>query len=258
MNQNELRALLVQATEDRPAGISLMPSPAPRRNRVLVPALASLGVAAAVGISVVGVPGTETSAQAQVVAAVDNTSKESFRIHTTSGPKTFDGAFAPARREGFIVSSDGSETRFVGDLMYIRTGSGKWLAQPRIEGVLKDAPAAVRLVKLAPQDPQAALQELRSATQVREDGQAAGHGWTGTRFTFRLSGDGDLKRGKVTGSVEIDAEGRVRRLAMNFGDGHSTIEAFSDFGTPVSVTAPPADQVEQAPKAGDKDLGKKP
>ncbi|WP_436762225.1 hypothetical protein [Streptosporangium sp. V21-05] len=265
MNEKEIRALLVKATEDRPAGIDLMPAtpatPAPatpRRGpaRVLVP-IASIGVAAAVGVAALFLPAGQPSAQAQVAAAAETTSRESYRIHSTSGAKTFDGAFDPAQRVGVITrAGDGAETRFVGDLMYVRQQrEGKWTVSPRIEEELKSAPQTVALVKLAPLDPQTALRRLRSATDVREDGPASGQDWTGQRFTFSLKDEGEpgLKEavgepGEITGAVNVDDQGRVRRLEVTFGDtGQRNVLDFEDFGTPVTVTAPPADQVEQLP-----------
>ncbi|WP_440073423.1 hypothetical protein [Streptosporangium sp. OZ121] len=260
MNEKELRALLVRATEDRPAGIDLMPAmpapAAPRRGpaRVLAP-IASLAAAAAVGMVALLLPVGQSSAQAQVAAAAENTSRESYRIHGTSGAKTFDGAFDPAQRVGVITrAGDGAETRFVGDLMYVRQQrEGKWTVSPRVEAELRSAPQAVALVKLAPLDPQAALQRLRSATEVREDGSASGQGWTGQRFTFSLEDAGEpgfkgIAGGpvEITGAVSVDDQGRVRRLEVVFGDtGQRNVLDFGDFGTPVTVTAPPADQVEQ-------------
>ncbi|WP_440106243.1 hypothetical protein [Streptosporangium sp. H16] len=262
MNEKELRALLVRATEDRPAGIDLMPAmpapAAPRRGpaRVLAP-IASLAAAAAVGMVALLLPVSQSSAQAQVAAAAENTSRESYRIHGTSGAKTFDGAFAPAQRVGVITrAGDGAETRFVGDLMYVRQQrEAKWMVSPRVDAELKSAPQAVALVKLAPLDPQAALQRLRSATDVREDGSASGQGWTGQRFTFSLEDTGEPgfkeitdRPVEITGAVSVDDQGRVRRLEVVFGDiGQRNVLDFGDFGTPVTVTAPPADQVEQLP-----------
>ncbi|MET8155836.1 hypothetical protein ABZT47_05645 [Sphaerisporangium sp. NPDC005289] len=271
MNESELRTLLVRATEDRPAGIDLMPvtTRAPRRARSLVPVIATAGVAATVGTTVLVLLGGQPSAQAQVAAAVDNTSKESYRIHGDSGAKAFDGAFDPVRRVGVVNgrSGGGTDTIFIGDRMYIReAGAAKWHLYPRDQGQEKGAPAATALVKLAPQDPQAALQKLRSATDVHEDGTASGTGWTGRRFTFSLKDQkwtGPAGASKesfdATGSVEVDDQGRVRRLEVTFSDnGQRDVIDFADFGTPVTVTAPPADQVEQkpGPDPDDKPTGK--
>jgi hypothetical protein len=267
MNEKDFRALLIRATEDRPAGIDLMPvmpaMPKRRPSRVLVP-IASLGVAAAAGAIVLVVPVGQSSAQAQVAAAAENTSQESYRLHTTSGPRTWDGAFDPVHHVGVITQvGDGAETRFVGDLMYVKEQQkGKWTVSPRPEAELASAPEVIALVKLAELEPQAALQRLRSATDVRESGPASGQGWTGRRFVFSLedAGDSGSKEAwgdalKVTGAVNVDDQARVRRLEIAFSDnGERNVMEFNDFGTPVTVTAPPADQVVQPPD--DKQSGK--
>jgi hypothetical protein len=260
MNEKELRLLLIKATEDRPEGIDLMPAMMrkPKRARVLVQAIAAVGVAAAAGAIVLVLPGGQPSAQAQVAAAAESTSKDSYRIHTTSGAKTFDGAFDPVQRVGVITrAGDGAETRFIGDAIYDKPDrDAKWMVHPRSDVELKSAPAATALVKLAPLDPQEALQRLRSATDVRESGSASGDDWTGQRFTFSLqdAGESDLKEVagrslEATGAVDVDDQGRVRRLEVSFSDtGQRLVMDIYDFGTPVTVAVPPADQVEQAPK----------
>ncbi|GAA3579426.1 hypothetical protein GCM10022419_071130 [Nonomuraea rosea] len=253
MTEHELRTLLIRATEDRPAGIDLLPAP-PRRRRISLP-VASLGAAAALVVAVAAavvvlLPGAQSSAQAQVVAAVENTGQESYRIHTVSGPKTFEGAFDPAQRVGVITrTGDGAETRFIGDLMYGKDpGEAKWTVAPRNDAEMAAAPPAVALVKLAPLDPQAALERLRSATGVSESGSASGPGWAGLRFAFTLEA--------VTGNVDVDDQGRVRRLEVTFGDGKGLVMDITGFGTAVTVETPPADQVQQAP--ADKPKPKKP
>ncbi|MFI6738841.1 hypothetical protein ACIBI9_38455 [Nonomuraea sp. NPDC050451] len=254
MNEHELRTLLITATEDRPAGIDLMPAmPRRRLARVLFP-VAALAVAAAVAAVAVVLPATQSSAQAQVIAAVENTSQERYRIHVASDTKEFDGAIDPVRRMGVITRNDGAETRFVDDLMYIReSGAATWLVSPRADAELAGAPPVIALVKLAPIDPHAALQRLRTATDVRETGTASGQGWAGRRFAFSLEAEGgtDVKAGTAeaaTGTVDVDDQGRIRHMEVVFGDsGNRNVMDFSDFGTPVSVTAPPTDQVRRPP-----------
>lgn len=258
MNERELRTLLIKATEDRPPGLNLMPA-SPRRRRparILVP-LASIAAAAALGVALVVGPGSQASALAQVSAAVEHFNEHTYRFHTTSGARAFEGAFDPAGRVGIIKAlTEGSETRFVGDLMYSKTqGEDTWYAEPRPEAGLAKASAEIALVKGAVLNPEAALRRLRSATDVHESGTASGQGWTGTRFAFTLdSEDGNDPRGKaytspkLTGTVDVDDQEQVRRLEINFADeNHKLVTEFSDFGTPVSVTAPPADQVQQRP-----------
>lgn len=254
MNEKDLRTLLVRATEDRPAGIDPMPVMTRRPRRILVPSLAGLGAAGLVGVIVTVLPGSQVSAQAQVAAAVDNTGRESYRIHITAGGRTWEGAFDPVRHTGVITEEgNASETRFIGDRMYVKPrGETKWQVQSGDNTELNSAPEAVLLVKLAPQDPQAALQRLRSATDVREDGSASGPGWSGQRYAFSLEGaQTPAVRGEpaaASGTVAVDDQGRVRRLEVTFADngGHNVMD-IGDYGTPVTVDAPPADQVVSKP-----------
>ena len=59
----------------------------------------------------------------------------------------------------------------------------------------------------------------------------------------------------MTGTVYVDSAGQVRRLvtamtsSLAGGDHDTSTEdvSFSDFGAPVSVTAPPASQVTRVP-----------
>ncbi|GAA4188297.1 hypothetical protein [Microbispora amethystogenes] len=255
MNERDLRTLLVRATEDRPAGIDLMPAIAPRPRRILVPSLVALGAAALVTVIVTALPAGQVSAQAQVAAALRTTSGESFRVHVESDGRRWDGAFDPVRRTGVIAEAgDPSETRFVGDLMYQKpAGAAKWEALPRVDERLRNAPPTAALVKLAPQDPQAALERLRAATDVREDGAASGPGWSGRRFVFTLtdesgSGEAKFRSSALSGRVDVDDEGRVRRLEFDFPEGgHRLVMDIAGFGTPVSVTAPPAGEVVPGP-----------
>ncbi len=92
-------------------------------------------------------------------------------------------------------------------------------------------------MKLLPLDPPAALAKLRAATEVREEGPVA----AGTRYTFGLD-EG------VSGLVDIDGQDRIRHLEFTFADGHTTATDFTDFGTDVTVEAPPQDQISTEPK----------
>ncbi|MBO3749610.1 hypothetical protein J5X84_26325 [Streptosporangiaceae bacterium NEAU-GS5] len=242
MNPEELRTLLVTATEDRPAGIkATFAPPARRRIPVLVPALAALTVAAAVLVGIVGLPGTTPSAQAQVVSAVDNTGHDSYRLRAVTGEKHWEGAFDPVQDIGIITNTgSGSETRVVDGKMYSRQdATATWEVRPLADAVPPEASALTRLVKLSALDPQAALAALRTVTDVHESGSASGDGWTGKRFEFSLAD----ANSSADGTVDVDDQGRVRQLDMVFDDGQHNVLTFSDFGTAVEVTAPPADQV---------------
>ncbi|MEV4513592.1 hypothetical protein AB0K00_32070 [Dactylosporangium sp. NPDC049525] len=258
MNETAVRALLIRGTEDRPPGIDLIAAvpavPARwerRHSRVLMPLGVAAAVVLAVSMTVLALPVGQPSAQAQVVAAVENTSRQSYRIHGTSGTRAFEGAFDPVQRVGVITTvGEGAETRFVGDLMYVRRGGTTWEVSPRME--VADAPMAVTVVKLVVLDPAQTLQRLRSATDIREDGAASGDGWTGTRFTFSLTDKGEPKPAggsrTITGAVDVDNQDRIRRVQLDFNDSSArNVVTFGDFGVPVTVTAPPASEVEQPP-----------
>jgi len=88
---------------------------------------------------------------------------------------------------------------------------------------------------------------LRSAGTVREAGSASGPGWTGTRYKFTVRFPEG--RQSLTATVELDQQGRVRRLVTITTQGKQgdiTTDrdlTFGGFGAPVPVTAPPASQV---------------
>jgi hypothetical protein len=110
---------------------------------------------------------------------------------------------------------------------------------------------------VAETSPQNLFAMLKPASTVDRRGSAPGPGWTGTsyafsvRITFGPAGS-DLLAVTATGTVDVDQQGRVRSL-----DAAYTLPAqasapakrvtaemtFSDFGTPVSVSAPPASEV---------------
>ena len=79
---------------------------------------------------------------------------------------------------------------------------------------------------------------------MREAGSASGPGWTGTRYVFAVP----FPEGQqsLTATVELDQQGRVRRLVTITTQGNVTTDrdlTLGDFGAPVRVTAPSASQV---------------
>jgi hypothetical protein len=95
-------------------------------------------------------------------------------------------------------------------------------------------------------------------------GPASGAGWTGHRYTFAsdplFTGKPIAHCGKtyvpstkipLTGTVDIDGQGRVRRLELVQQEGggawmRGTI-LYSFYGLHVTVSAPPPGQVENPP-----------
>lgn len=265
----DLRALLTAATSDGPAATDLLGAVrrSQRRRRIVVPA-ASLATAGALGAAalVVFSFGDTPTARAQVVAAAERTAGQGFTVHIVSGPgqAIYNGAFEPARQLGRMTMPGGGETRYLGNLAYVENVGPKaqelpagkhWIVLQAPRHGMEKMPAAIRLIKLAPQDPQQALQQLRSATDVRDQGRASGPGWSGRHYTFTVV---DVERGpgkpgarplRATGSIDVDGQGRVRRVDLTLQDdgmpagAAHTVMDFGDFGAHVTVSAPPSDQV---------------
>ncbi len=292
--EEQARRLLAIAAGDIPPGIDLLSGVSRRRaaHRVrLRAALAAgaagvLAVAAAVTVAVtVGAP-LARSALAAVDAAARLTAAQSYQMTMTSSyrtvpprtawtgrPWTISGDFSPARRIG---EEDGGQVRFVGGYVYTYLGGTPTAARHHGKSWVKttepsfntqagiaawlSSPAALLLT--APQD---LLGLLKSATQVRETGTASGPGWTGTGYAFSAAialGPSKKLTISITGTVGVDAQGRVRRLdttitehvppraVQDLGTGvritaiiRTVQVTIGDFGIPVPVTAPPASDV---------------
>jgi hypothetical protein len=275
-----VRALLVAASGDGPPEIDLVEAVRRRarrqrvRRRVLMPSLASLTLAAVVAVAVLAasmVTGTP-SAQARVTAAAGRTATESFRVRmsmTTPRGKgserpttqVAEGFFDPARHTGRLLAK-GLEVRYVGDMVYSKLPAGitsdgkRWVAMRR-DSVKVDQPMPpIAVVKVGFWDPQEALALLRSAFSVHEQGRVSGDGWSGRRYAFDLR-DGQLAKDNLTmtGAVDVDQLGRVRRLEVTVlvetasgqrADNFRTVMEFRDYGARESVSAPPAAEITHA------------
>jgi hypothetical protein len=235
------------------------------RRRVLAASLATLCTAGAIAVAALLVPvGTVTpSAQARVAAAAGRTSTEGYRVRIDysagdqGGAKAgrwsvTEGVFDPARRTGRLrFPREGLEVRFVGGTVYLelpatlRSRGKRWLAQEHRHDRLLNVPALARLTKQAWQDPQRELGMLRSAAAVRELGPVAGDGWSGRRYAFELPAGKDVTPSRVTGTVDVDQAGRVRRLEVvpQRTEATRVVMEFYDYGAREAVQAPPADQV---------------
>jgi hypothetical protein len=228
--EEAVRSLLRTASAGGPEQVEF--EVAVRRRRVLVPSLAALLTAGVV--AVVTMMGITSSAQAVVAEAAQLTAAESFRVtgSSESPEKSMrsTGYFNPTARTGqVVIEGTGRETRFVGDQVYQYDGT-TWTVEPRVD----DMP----VYKLAYTDPQAALEQLREASNVHEQGPAHGDGWTGRRYSFEMAVP-DAKRpaSTMTGTVDIDEQGRVRHMDMQVGDSHN-VSTYFDFGASQEVIAP--------------------
>jgi hypothetical protein len=99
-----------------------------------------------------------------------------------------------------------------------------------------------------PFNPADLLAVLKQSTSVRVAGPASGSGWTGTKYSFTetINLGGNIY---FSGSVSVDSAGRVRQLVTVSDNSTSPTEGittvtFGGFGAPVTVTAPPASQVD--------------
>jgi hypothetical protein len=281
-SQAAVRALLVAGISDGPAEVDVLEAVRRRarrqrvRRRVLVPSLASLTLAAVVALaalaaSVVTGAGTP-SAQARVAAAAGRTATESFRVRMSSTTprgkgseqlttQVMEGFFDPARHTGRLLAN-GLEVRYVGDMVYSKLPAGttsdgkRWVAVRRsFVSVGKPLPP-IAVVKVGFWDPQKALALLRSAFSVHDQGRVSGDGWSGRRYAFDLR-DGQLAKDNLamTGTVDVDQSGRVRRLDVTVlvetasgqsADNFHTVMEFRDYGAHETVTAPPAAAITHA------------
>jgi hypothetical protein len=250
-----------------------------RTLRVLAAAGAVIAAAAAVTTALLArSPSDPPSALAALTGALAKTSAESYTFGLNSTTKyqgkavtsdVVSGAFDPRREQGAelltahvarLSAPLAAKIVFIGGYVYTwaSPGSGfKTFGKPWDRAPLP--PPGTRILPASelygfatdwPVSPDELLAVLRSTATVRDSGPVAGPGWAGTRYTFtsRLS-----KRWLVTGTADVDEQGRVRRLmTITTGEGGVITErdlTFSGFGASVRVTAPPADQVRYTAQA---------
>jgi hypothetical protein len=118
---------------------------------------------------------------------------------------------------------------------------------------LGSLPASSPIGNAANDPPQQILSAIEKGAKVTVVGPASGPGWTGTRyaFTWSESPQKGMKPEIISGTVDVDQQGRTRVLEYNdrFTAGDGTVlmmtsdETFGDFGVKVTVTLPPANQV---------------
>jgi hypothetical protein len=145
------------------------------------------------------------------------------------------------------------QIRFTGSYVYTQQAPGSGFRKPWNKSPVPPAAAAMPGYDVygfatdQPVSPAELSWVLRSAATVRQVGSASGPGWTGTRYAFTARFP--AARESVTGTVDIDQQGRVRRLVTITTQGTlgrlitDRDLTFGNFGAPVPVTAPPASQV---------------
>ncbi len=276
-----IRTLLAAASEDGPPATDLLRKVRhrARRRRVLVPSLAALGAAgvlAAVAVATSTVTTTPpASAHERVAAAVTRTAQDGYRIQVaTSGTKgdrdettVSQGVYDPAGRAVRMVEV----TPVTGHVLIFHLDGRVYVQLPAEVGQRQGLPEGARWFLRTTADPndagisdladfgrrallgpQRALELAQSASDMREVGPVTGDGWAGTRFAFTLID----RLWRVTGSVDVDGDGRVRRLefsSTSTDTAHGSagtvhwVLTFSDFGIRERVTLPPDSQVYRDP-----------
>jgi hypothetical protein len=275
--EDEARRLLAAAAEDVPPGIDLLDGFAvalrrDRARRTRKGALLSAGAAAAaaVGTVVALTIGSAPPALATVTSALTRTLAQSY--HLTEREKVYyitNGRIGrpdydtcttkadPVRHLQAVSCSYGLEIRQVGGYQYeyypdpppdtpVDHPGRPWARTPIADMI--SLPGAIGAFAFA--TPGHMLAEIKDGNTVAMVGPASGPGWTGTRYAFSgrpAAGTGEVVR--ISGTVTVDQQGRVRTLALTIltaaGDSVYVIKqvlTFSEFGAPVTVTTPPADQ----------------
>jgi hypothetical protein len=278
MNETEAEAhrLLAAATEDMPPGIDLLAGFAPawrrdraRRRRGRAAVSAGVAVTAAAVAAVALTIGSAPPARATLTSALTSTLAQSYHLTwTTGGYYIWSGGRTtstgqlictseadPVRQLEASSCSNGLQNREVGGYMYLYFPDmlghpGKhWQRQPAAS--IGDWGAINGFLTATPQQ---MLSQIKQATKVTVVGPVSGPGWTGTRYAFSW---GPAARQQMNGTVDVDLQGQARAVGLTMrlttpNDVLVTtyVLTFSDFGAPVTVTPPPADQTyipDQAP-----------
>ena len=236
-------------------------------------ALVAAGVIAATGgiaVLLATSASPAPSALTVVTTAIEKTSADSYSFSLNStvrfaghdvSSSAVTGAFDPRHDLGVELltmptgPSEEAQIRFIGQYVYGWKSSGSRLGEPWDKAPAPPSKEHVGPFGFSTERPVSAgelLVVLRSVAAVRDEGATSGPGWTGVKYGFsaRLNA-----QESVGGTVYVDQQGRVRRLMTT-----TTVRSpapgteaaittdrelsFSDFGAPVSVTAPPARQVE--------------
>lgn len=268
MNETEAegRRLLAAATEDMPPGIDLLAGFAAawrrdqaRRRRRRAVLSAGVAAAAASATAIALTIGSAPPARATLISALTRTLAQSYHLNwttdqyyiwsggriTNTGQLVCTSEADPVRRLEASSCSNGLRSREVGRYMYLyftalAAHPGKhWQRTPAAS--MANSGAINGFVAATPEQ---MLSEIRKADKVTVTGPVSGPGWAGTRYAFASSQAAGLR-----GTVDVDRQGRARALALTMrltGKGDVSVMrqvlTFSDFGAPVAVTPPPADQ----------------
>lgn len=254
----------------REQGAAARPRRRHLRKLMLAAAVATAAAAGGTTALLTASAGHPPTALATVTSALANTAAGSHSFTLDSTVKfrgrelhsdVVSGAYDPGHRAGTELlatrTSRGApvriQIRFTGRYVYTQVAPGSGFGKPWNKSPVPPAAAAMPgydiygFVTDQPVSPAELSAVLRSAATVRQVGSASGPGWTGTRYAFTARFPGAQE--SVSGTVDMDRQGRVRRLVTITTQGRRgriTTDrdlTFGNFGAPVPVTAPPASQV---------------
>jgi hypothetical protein len=223
-------------------------------------------------------------ALAAVTAAAAKTSAEGFHMtmkavttepvprgkgSTLVLPWGITGEFDPSRNvteETITSNHTPTQVLYVGQQMYVHTDAPQTKnppasgpqpeTKPWVELAIWPRQSAIAIAvspDFAQQsvNPTALLRLLKSVGTVTDEGPASGPHWTGTKYGFSVTAPKDTAG--ASGTVDVDGKGQIRRMlvTLTFAAGGGVqftctedVE-YSDFGAPVTVTVPPASQVDR-------------
>jgi hypothetical protein len=257
------RSARVEGTAARPRHRHL-------RKQILAAAAAAAAAAGVMTALLAASAGHPPTALVTVTSALANTSAASYSFTLDSTVKfrgrevnsdVVSGAYDPRHGLGTELLATGSsggapvriQIRFTGRYVYTQVAPGSGFGKPWNKSPVPSAAAAMPgsdvygFVSDQPVSPAELSAVLRSAATVREVGSVSGPGWTGTLYAF--TAHLPAAHESVSGTVDIDQQGQVRRLVTITTQGrYGRITTdrdltFGNFGAPVQDTPPPASQV---------------
>jgi hypothetical protein len=226
--------------------------------------------AAALGTAVALTIGSAPPALATVTSALTRTLTQNYHLTARYGGYEYDSRNGritdrygttcttradPVRHLEATSCSNGPGVREVGryTYLYITNPVGPGKHWERVPTACQDGLSKVAINGFIAATPQQMLSEISKAGKVTVVGPASGPGWTGTRYAFTSTA---TQRPRISGTVDVDRQGRTRNLALTIRFGPAVVFGvdtqaltFSDFGARVTVTPPPADQTISPPSS---------
>jgi hypothetical protein len=231
-----------------------------RRRRGRAVLSAGIAVAAAVALTI----GSAPPARATLTSALTRTLAQSYHLTWTHGGYYIGSGGRVTNRSQLVCAvqadpvrqleasscSNGMAWRQVGSYTYqyftaIPGHPGKhWQRFPAASvGGLPGASGPINAT------PQQMLSQIKKDDKVTVIGPVSGRGRTGTRYAFSSGFSWGRVSRQMSGTVDVDRQGRARALALSIRLTSKTdvfvetlVLTFSDFGVRVTVTPPPADQ----------------